>query len=210
MLTKEEILLGLTSIANEYSNIAIAWHIIVLILIIALFAGWKPANSLMILALSSMLMSVSAFASLQGNFFNAAFFAFIVILSIYSTLKAGNGSVSGDRSWPDIVGLILILFGLVYPEFLKTDSAIEYAYASPTGLIPCPSLLVLTGFALVYKGFKSQSWSFTIGVAGAFYGMFGVFYLGVIIDWVLIAGSIVLLINTSLLSRTAFFNSQAR
>jgi hypothetical protein len=206
MLTREQILAGLTSLANEYSNIAIGFHIVILIFIAALFIGWKPGNSLMILLLSSLLMSTSVFASLQGNFFNAAVFAFLVIMAIYSTLKSCNGTISGDQSWPDIVGLLLIIFGLVYPEFLKTGSLLEYSYASPIGLIPCPTLSVLTGFALVYKGFRSQVWSITIGIAGIFYGLFGAFYLGVSIDWILVAGAIVLLANTLLLSRTAFFS----
>jgi hypothetical protein len=206
MLTKEEILAGLTSLANEYSNIAIAWHIIIFIIIAALFAGWKPGNSLMIMLLSSLLMSVSLFAGRQGNFFNATIFVFLVIISIYSTLRSNNGNITGDRSWPDISGLLLILFGLFYPEFLKTASLIEYTYASPTGLIPCPTLSVLTGFALVYKGFRSQIWSLAIGIFGLLYGAFGVIYLGMYIDLVLVAGSVLLLMNTLFLSRAAFFS----
>ena len=54
----------------------------------------------MILMLGSLLMSVSMFASLQGNFFNAAVFAFLVIMSIYTTRRSGN-EVIKDRSWPD-------------------------------------------------------------------------------------------------------------
>jgi hypothetical protein len=205
MLTREEILAGLTSIANEYSNIAIAWHVIILVLIAALFAGWKPGNSLMVLLLSSLLMSVSVFAGIQGNFFNAAIFAFLVIVSIYATLRSGNGNITGDRSWPDISGLILIIFGLFYPEFFKSGSLLEYTYSSPTGLIPCPTLSVLAGFALFYKGFRSQAWSLAIGISGVFYGVFGVIYLGMYIDLVLAAGSAVLLMNTLFLSRAAFF-----
>ena len=204
MPTKEEISAGLTELANQYSNIAIAWHVIILMIIAALFVGWKPGNSLMILLLGSLLMSVSVFASLQGNFFNAAVFAFLVIMSIYATLRSGNGNITGDRSWLDIGGLILIIFGLFYPEFLTSGSLIEYAYASPTGLIPCPTLSVLTGFALVYKGFRSQTLSMTIGISGMFYGLFGVIYLGMNIDWVLVAGAGLLLMNTLLLSRNAF------
>lgn len=205
MLTKDEIIAGLISVANDYSNIAIVWHIIILILLAALFAGWKPENSLMILLLSSLLMSVSAFASLQGNIFNASVFAFLVIMSIYSTLRAGNGMISGDRSWPDIAGLLLIIFGLIYPEFLKTYSPIEYTYASPIGLIPCPTISALTGFALVYKGFRSRMWSITIGVAGMFYGLMGAFYLDMYVDWILVAGAVVLIVNTLFLSRITFF-----
>jgi len=204
MLTKEEILAGLTALANQYSNIAIVWHVIILIIIAALFAGWKPGNSLMILLLSSLLMSVSVFAGMQSNFFNAAVFAFLVIMSIYATLRSGNGNLAGDRSWVDISGLILIIFGLFYPEFFKSGSVIEYAYASPTGLIPCPTLSVLTGFTLLYKGFNSQTWSKTIGISGMFYGLFGVIYLGMNIDWVLVAGAGLLLINTLFLSRNTF------
>lgn len=203
MPTKEELLAGLTSLANGYSNIAITWHIIILILIAALFAGWKPGNSLMILLLSSLLMSVSVFAGLDGNMFNAAIFAFLVIVSIYATLRSGNDIIRGDRSWPDIAGLLLIIFGFIYPEFLQTDSLLEFAYAAPTGLIPCPTLSVLTGFALLYRGFGSVTWSLTIVAAGIFYGFFGVFYLGVNLDWFLVAGSLLLMLNTFILSRTA-------
>lgn len=206
MPTREEILAGLIALANEYSNIAIVWHVIILIIIAALFAGWKPSNSLMIMLLSSLLMSVSVFAGLQGNFFNAAVFALLVIMSIYASLRSGNSNITGDRSWVDIVGLILIVFGLFYPEFFKSGSVIEYAYASPTGLIPCATLSVLTGFALVYKGFRSQTWSMTLGVAGMFYGLFGVVYLGMHIDWVLVAGAGLLLMNTLFLSRNTFSN----
>ena len=131
MPTREQILAGLTTLANQYSNLAIVWHVILLIIIAALSAGWKPGNSLMILLLSSLLMSVSMFAGMEGNFFNAAFFAFLVILSIYATLRSDNGSIKGDRSWPDIAGLFLIVFGLIYPEFLTTGSLLEYSYAAP-------------------------------------------------------------------------------
>lgn len=204
MLSKEEILAGLTALANEYANIAIAWHVVILILFTALFAGWKPGNSLMILVLSSMLMSVSAFASLQDNFFNAAVFAFLVIMSLYATVKSNTEKITGDRSRPDIIGLLLIIFGLVYPEFLKTNSLIEYSYASPTGLIPCPTLSVVTGFSLMYKGFRSQLWSVMIGISGMFYGLMGVFYLEMYIDWVLVGGAMYLLLHTFFLSRTIF------
>ena len=206
MPTREEIVAGLTLIANQYSNIAIAWHIIIVIIIAALFAGWKPGNMLMILLLSSLLMSVSGFAGIGDNFFNAAIFALLVIVSIYAALKSGNGIIRGDRSWPDIAGLLLIIFGLIYPEFLQTNSPLEFAYAAPTGLIPCPTLCVLTGFALLYRGFGSVTWSLTIVASGIFYGLFGVFYLGVYLDWFLVAGSLILMLNTYFLSRAASLN----
>jgi len=196
MPTREEILAGLTWLANEYTGIAIAWHIITLMLIAALFAGWKPGNNLMILILASPLITVSVLASLQGNYFNAGVFAFLVIMSLYVTLRSGNETIKGNRSWPDIIGLLLIIFGLFYPEFLNTNSTLEYAYAAPTGLIPCPTLAILTGFALLYNGFGSVRWAMILAISGMFYGLFGVFYLKMYIDWILIAGAFILLLNT--------------
>ena len=196
MPTKQEILAGLTWLTNEYTGIAILWHILTLILIAALFAGWKPGNNLMILALSSLLMSVSILASLQGNYFNAVVFAFLFIMSIYASLRKGNEVIRGNRSWPDIIGLMLIIYGLLYPEFLSANSVLEYVYAAPTGLIPCPTLSILTGFALLYRGFGSVVWAMTLGFSGLFYGLFGALYLNVYVDWVLVAGSSILLLNS--------------
>jgi hypothetical protein len=67
-----------------------------------------------------------------------------------------------------------------------------------TGLIPCPTLAVLTGFALLYRGFGSGPWAMTLAISGMFYGLFGVFYLNVYLDWILLAGASILLLNTSL------------
>ena len=201
MPTKQEILAGLTWLANEYAAIAIIWHILLFLLIVMLFAGWKPRNNLMILILTSLLMSASLFASLQGNFFTAVVFALLVITSIYGTLRSANEMIKGNRSWPDIVGLMLILYGLSYPEFLKANSVLEYGYAAPTGLIPCPTLAVLTGFTLLYRGFGSIIWTLMIVISGMFYGLFGALYLNVYLDWMLVAGAFILLLNTFSLSK---------
>ena len=141
-------------------------------------------------------MSVSVFATLQGNYFNAAVFAFLLILSIYTTLRSRNEVIKANREWPDIIGLLLIVFGLIYPEFLNTNSVLEYAYAAPIGLIPCPTLAILTGFALLYGGFRSTTWTIAIILSGIFYGLFGVFYLHMYVDWFLVGGGSVLLLST--------------
>lgn len=206
MPTREEILAGLTWLANEYTGIAIIWHVITFILIAALLAGWKPANKVMILILAGPLVTVSVFAALEGNYFNAAIFAFLLIISIYVTLRSGNDTIRGNRSWPDIIGLLLIVYGLLYPEFLNTSSLLEYAYAAPTGLIPCPTLAMLTGFALLYSRFGSVRWAMMLVISGMFYGLFGVFYLYVYADWVLVAGAFMLLLNTVISPKSVSLN----
>jgi hypothetical protein len=204
MPTRQEILAGLTWLSNEYTGIAIMWHILTFMLIAALFAGWRPGNKLMVLMLSSLPMSVSLLSSLEGNFFNASVFAFLVVMAIYATLRAGNEKIRGNRSWPDIFGLLSLAFGLFYPEFLNTNSPVEFAYASPAGLIPCPTLAILAGFALLYRGLGSSLWAVTVATSGIFYGLFGVFYLGMYLDWFLVACSSILLLNTLFASKKTF------
>jgi hypothetical protein len=85
----------------------------------------------------------------------------------------------------------MIIFGLIYPHFIKANSIVEYLYASPAGLIPCPTLSILIGFALVFNGFESRPISLTLIIFGLFYGIFGVFKLKVYIDVMLIFGTVV-------------------
>ena len=63
---------------------------------------------------------------------------------------------------------------------------------SPLGLIPCPTLSLIIGFALFFRGFGSKPLVVLYTVAGLFYGFFGVLRLGVMVDAVLVAGSLIL------------------
>jgi len=84
-------------------------------------------------------------------------------------------------------------FGLVYPHFTHTASAIGYLYAAPTGLVPCPTLSLAIGVALIADGLGSRAFALLLAAAGLFYGIFGVVRLGVTLDLGLIAGAAVLL-----------------
>ena len=92
-----------------------------------------------------------------------------------------------------IAGAALLIFGWVYPHFLETSSPLTYLYAAPTGLIPCPTLSITIGFALILGGLDSRLWSWVLGAFGLFYGAFGALRLGVTIDLVLLLGSIALI-----------------
>lgn len=70
----------------------------------------------------------------------------------------------------------------------------SYLYASPAGLIPCPTLSLLIGLALLFNGFGSQTLTVTFAVAGLFYGLFGFLRLSVTSDIILAIGSAILLI----------------
>jgi hypothetical protein len=47
---------------------------------------------------------------------------------------------------------------------------------------------------LVLNGLASKGWSLVLGFSGLFYGVLGAVYLGVVIDWVLVAGALSLLL----------------
>ena len=92
-----------------------------------------------------------------------------------------------------VPGLLLFLFGWAYPHFLETRPVWAYLYLAPTGLIPCPTLSILTGLVLILDGLGSRTICLVFGLAGLLYGVIGVFRLGVVIDAVLILGAFALL-----------------
>jgi hypothetical protein len=71
-------------------------------------------------------------------------------------------------------------------------------YGAPTGLVPCPTLSLMIGFALIAGGLAARTWSLTLAAAGVFYGAFGAARLGVTIDLALIAGALGLVVLAAL------------
>jgi len=94
-----------------------------------------------------------------------------------------------------IPGIILFIFGWIYPHFLDTPSFLPYLYSAPIGLIPCPTLSIVIGLALVLNGLGSRALSLVLGLSGMFYGITGVTQLGVAIDLVLAPGAIMILVR---------------
>ena len=110
------------------------------------------------------------------------------------TALAMNGDrrpVSRGSAWTRGIGVAMIAFGWLYPHFLD-GHAIAYLYASPVGLVPCPTLAVAIGFALLGNGLGSRVWSLTLAALGLFYGLFGVLRLGVFLDIGLVGGAVAL------------------
>ena len=100
--------------------------------------------------------------------------------------------VSRGPHWTRGTGVALIAFGWVYPHFLE-GPAVAYLYASPVGLVPCPTLAMGVGFALLGNGLGSRVWGLTLATVGLFYGLFGVLHLAVFLDIALVAGAMALI-----------------
>jgi hypothetical protein len=194
------ILTNLRLIANDRIAVAVAWHVAVALCGLALVLGWRPSRRVAGLMLSAPVASVGVVAALHGNPFNGAMFGAITAVLVGITSRIGPGEVQGGATADRIVGALMIAFAWLYPHFLEARPAV-YLYAAPMGLIPCPTLALVIGFALVSGGLASRAWSLTLTAAGLFYGLFGVFRLGVRLDLFLVAGAMALLLSTLRLRR---------
>jgi hypothetical protein len=194
MTSSEQILSGIQTVVSENSSVAIIWHVLFYILFAALIIKWKPSNRVLSMLLCLPLISVSTLAWISGNPFNGSLFALAAILLLIFGMKAPVKSVTISRPVFFLSGIIMVIFGMVYPHFVNPSSTVGYLYASPAGLIPCPTLSILIGLALIYDGFGSRSLSLLFILFGMFYGVFGVFKLSVIIDLFLLFGALMLFV----------------
>jgi hypothetical protein len=140
------------------------------------------------------LLSVSFFAWIHNNPFNGVVFLLSAIALALVGLRLPNEKVQSAPTCGLIFGILMVIFGWIYPHFLESGSWINYLYAAPTGLIPCPTLSITIGFALLANGISSRLWSILLAMIGLFYGVFGAFRLGVHIDIGLFLGALILFI----------------
>jgi hypothetical protein len=190
--TPDVIRAGLTAIANEWRALAIAWHVVFGLAIVSVGAGWRPSQRAAACGLSLPLVSVSALAWQSGNPFNTLVFAFLALVLFGIALTMPSESIRVAARPVSVVGGLLLIFGWTYPHFVTSDRWTTYLYASPLGLVPCPTLATLIGMSLVLELFRAVRWSAMLAVAGLVYGAIGVFKLRVALDYGLLAGAVVI------------------
>jgi len=193
MPTKERVLDNLAFIANQGLIAAIAWHLLIATVFIALLLGWRPTKRSAALLLVVPLVSVSIAAATHGNSFNALVcgLSALTLLGLGAPLPSTRAA-RGSRVevWAGAFGIAV---GWCYPHFLTGHSAVVYTVAAPVGLLPCPTLFAVIGFSLLAGGFHSRAWSTALAALGLFYGVFGAFRLEVWLDLALVAFALVLL-----------------
>lgn len=190
MPSPADIVLSLGEIARARPWLAAWWHLYFALWVIALMSGFRPSRRLFGLVMVPPLLSVSALAWMGSSPFNGTLFALVAIV-----LAIVAARLRGGRVWLSplpllLAGGLLFAFGWLYPHFTSADSIVAYLYATPLGLIPCPTLSAIVGLTLIWRGLGSVAWSSVVGLAGIFYGSYGAAVLGVSIDWGLAAGSI--------------------
>lgn len=190
-----EILAGAEQIANQEFAYALLWHLIVGTVLISLLLKWRPSARLVGQLSTVPLLSVSVFAWAFDNPFNGSVFAILAAALWLMAWRTAPGARERPATWALILGWLMVGFAWVYPHFLSGKSALAYLFGSPMGLIPCPTLALVIGFALLGYGPTSRSWSLTLAASGVSYALFGVLRLGVVIDLVLLAGAIALIVR---------------
>jgi hypothetical protein len=193
MPTPNEILQSLALISNGQQLLAILWHALLTALILALLLGWRPTQRLGAMGLALPLLSVSVLAGLHRNPFNGAIFLLAAVGLAVIGFRRPSDRIEQAPAWASAIGAAMVAFGWIYPHFLESASWAKYLYRAPTGLIPCPTLSLVLGFALLAKGFSSRPWSIVLAILGIFYSLFGAFRLGVVINIGLLIGTVALL-----------------
>ena len=187
----ESVLAAATTIANEWRVLAACWHVVAAVVIGALV--WRRVDAQAIAGVMALMaFSVATMAWWSGNPFNSSVFAASGVLMLAAAAAAIPAQLARPSRRDLAAGALMCAFGWVYPHFLEGPPW-QYLYLAPLGLLPCPTLAFIIGVSLLTNGFGSKPWTIGIGALGMFYGLIGVFVLGVAIDWMLAMGAAVLL-----------------
>lgn len=193
MPTPDDILADLGALSNAGWGVAVAWHGVLLAVVVALARGRRPSRRLAGTALALPVASAAAAAWWSGNPFNGALLSVVAALLVFLGGRLSGSPVGPGPGWSTAAGAPMVAFGWTYPHFLEATSPLAYLYAAPFGLVPCATLSGVIGFALVGDALGGRGFGLALGVTGVFYGLFGWLRLGVGIDAVLLVGAVALI-----------------
>jgi hypothetical protein len=191
------ILESLTTIANKAVPLAVGWHVLLAIGGLLLLKGWKPSRRIAAALLTLPLISVGVLAWAFHNPFNGSVFLALALALLAASARVDKAGIRKGPPWVIGLGVLMAVFGWIYPHFLEGGSPLRYLYAAPTGLVPCPTLAIVIGLALIGDGIGTVRWSVLLGTAGTFYALFGTLGLGVRIDLLLLVGAAALIVRAS-------------
>jgi hypothetical protein len=195
MPTSEEIVEQLRLIANHVAWLAIAWHAAVAIIAVALICGWRPFTPTVGRLIVAPVLSVFVVAMSFASWFNAAAFAVLAIVVATMMQNEAGRAQPRRRGWQLWIGMALVAYGIAYPHFVD-GPWYRSIYAAPIGLVPCPTLAVVAGFALILQTPRSRVRCAVLAGFTGFYALFGMLRLGVWLDTGLFAATVALGIET--------------
>jgi hypothetical protein len=185
----ETVLNGLTTLANDWRSLAIAWHLLLAALLVSLLAGRRPSSRVAACLAGAPMLCVGVLAWVAGNPFNGAVFTILAGTLVGGAYRVSNTIMRPASRASVALGAAIIMFGSTYPHFINTDSWTAYLYAAPFGILPCPTIAVVIGFTLLFRSLWPNLTTLALAAAGLLYGAVGVFRLGVALDWGLLVAS---------------------
>jgi len=198
-MSSERILAGLQMTVNTYSGLRVVHHIL-LIVVFIFFISFKERVSRLV-SLYTVLAFLTIFlTSLApiGNIFYLVVFGILTTLAILEFLNPKTDySMKGTPTINVVIALLSGFLGFWYPHFM--EGYFKALYASPYGIIPCPTLLVILSFFLVFYPYSHKFFHWILTIVGLFFGFFGFFVLKVRIDLALLALSLYTLYSLILL-----------
>lgn len=197
MPSPEDILRQLTWSASEARWVAAAWHAAVLFAAGALLVRrWRPRVSLAAMLAALPLATASTVAWSGSSPFNGLVLGVTAVALMALGSRLGPTEVLRGPSWTVWVGAAAVVYALLYPHFVATDSWTFLLFA-PVGVVPCPSLALTIGLGLLAGGFGSRAWSFTAAGVGLLYAAIGLVRLGVWLDLGLLFAALALLAHAA-------------
>jgi hypothetical protein len=196
MPTANEILLSLKFLANKYDELSIAWHVIIVFVLATAHYNKRLKTRLYLGICGLLFLSVSALAATINNFFNLIAFLGLAFAFLRESVFTNSYRYSTQQAASRSLAYFLVLAGLIYPHFLGSN-IFRYFIAAPVGIIPCPTLLVISGMTLLF-GMPNKKLNYLLITANLFYGIIGVFFLGVTLDVILLLTAIIQLFQIKL------------
>jgi hypothetical protein len=180
-------LLGVMS--RELTWLAVGWHVVVFAVFAAGLAGFRPSNRVIAIVLVALASSVAVAALAYANPFNALAFGILAVALAISSARHPPGRASLGPPWAVLLGSAVLLFGTCYPHFVVGPWYLRIM-AAPVGVVPCPTLAVVGGTTLVLGAFGARALPALLAAWSAFYALFGILRLGVMLDAGLVASSV--------------------
>ena len=158
MPTSTALVAQLHSIAHDMIGLAILWHVALAIALVTFLAGWRPTRRGAAALLALPIASTGLVAFGHGNAFNGMVFSGLAIALLGIAGRMPTDRISYHSRRELVVGQVFVVFGAIYPHFLDELALSAYLVASPFGVLPSPTLVVLAGFTLMVGGF-SRAWA---------------------------------------------------
>ena len=192
MPAAQTILDATRQLANDWLSIALGWHVLFSIAALVLLMGWRPRRRQLAALTLLPFLSVMILAWRSGNAFTALVFLAAATALIAVAARFGDEPAARGQRADVVIGALLIGLGWAYPHFLDGGSWTRYLYEAPLGVVPCATLSFAAGVSIASGGFQSHGWSLIMAAITGYYGVIGVFVLGVPIDAALVAAALIL------------------